>query len=319
MRLVFRADASPSIGSGHVMRVATIAQEAIGRGLECHFIGNSSNLPWVHEYINQLGFKSVFEDAEEFVHDSGRDVLILDSYTFPLAAEFNDPLNWKLVVCIQDAYTPKFNADIYVNQSLKHARSNPDLKVLTGPDFALIRKGINKSTKATSSDSTPSVLVLGGGSDPFGFVPTILSCLEKVNLGLEIHVFSNDDLTKFTSLNLIQYQIGPELDCVAEKVDLVITTASTSSIEFIARELPTLIACVVDNQEPFYSELSELGYAIPIAVRNSIGDWKIDLEILLSAIESPRVRDDLKSNIRGVIDLSGASRVVDAILQWNFR
>jgi spore coat polysaccharide biosynthesis predicted glycosyltransferase SpsG len=316
MRLIFRADASRSIGSGHVMRVTTIAQEAIGRGYECHFVGSTSDLPWVNEFIHHLGFKSVLTDAEKFLCDPSRDILILDSYTVPLDSKFNELSSWRMVICIQDAFTPKYNADIYVNQSLKVTNSNSYPKILTGPDFALIRQEITKPTKTASLNLIPRVLVLGGGSDPFGFVPTVLSYLQQIDVALELHVFSNDDLTGFRKLNFAQHRIGPELDSVAAKADVVITTASTSSIEFIARELPTLVACVVDNQEAFYSELSDLGYAIPIGGRSAAGDWNIDLEVLSAVLKNPLVRDELKSRIRGVIDLIGTSRVVDAIEKW---
>ena len=316
MRLVFRADASRITGSGHVMRVTTIAQEAIARGFECHFVGNISDLPWVSEYINQMGFESLLEVSEKFTPDANRDVLILDSYTVAPDSKFIDASNWKMIVCVQDAFTPKYNADIYVNQSLHDRSLRAGSNVLTGPDFSLIRKEITKSSKIESPGLIPSVLVLGGGSDPFGFVDAVLSFLQQGDFGLELYVFSNDDLAKFGTLNICQYQIGPELDLVAKNADLVITTASTSSIEFIARELPTLVACAVDNQEVIYSELCELGYALPFGVRDRAGHWDLDLEILLLAIRNLQVREDLRNSVRGVIDLLGSFRVVDAIEKW---
>jgi spore coat polysaccharide biosynthesis predicted glycosyltransferase SpsG len=79
MRLVFRADASRQIGAGHVMRVTTIAEEAIGRGHECHFVGKISDLAWVEKHVQNLGFKSFIREIDVINSEFQNSVLILDS------------------------------------------------------------------------------------------------------------------------------------------------------------------------------------------------------------------------------------------------
>lgn len=313
MRIVFRADASRQIGAGHVMRVTTIAQEAIARGHECHFMGTISELSWVERYVRQLGFKSLNHSVDSFGNNFGNDVLVLDSYTVGLDSPFINPNIWKMVVCITDQFTPNYSADIFVNQSMKSKRSLDKRMLLDGPDFALIRKGINKSTSGNTAEYPPKLLILGGGSDPYGYVRAVLQKLNSLDLPFAVHVFSDDNLESFTNLNIYQHQLGSELDALADSVDLVITTASTSSIEFIAREIPTLVACAVDNQENLYFELAELGFVIPIGLRNFIGEWQLDLQTIVKAIENPEVRLKLKRRVRGVIDLMGPSRILDKI------
>ena len=88
MRFVFRADASKTIGAGHVMRSSAIAEEAISRGVPCLFVGKISELDWVRERIRGLGFMQVFENTSEFVPDKNQDILIIDSYEIPADHEF---------------------------------------------------------------------------------------------------------------------------------------------------------------------------------------------------------------------------------------
>ena len=313
MRLVFRADASQQIGAGHVMRVSTIAQEAIARGHECHFVGITSELSWVDKYVRKLGFKSLNQNIDSFDTNFRDEILVLDSYTVALDSPFNNPNIWKMVVCVTDQFTPEYSADIFINQSMKSKPTLDNRLELDGPDFALIRKSIKKSTSRNPVEFPPKLLVLGGGSDPYGFVRAVLQKLRSSDLQFEAHVFSDENLKSFSDLNVLQHQLGSELDEFADCVDLVITTASTSSIEFIAREIPTLVACAVDNQEKFYSELGELGFAIPIGMRNSFGDWQLDLQTIKKAIEDPEIRANLKLRVHGVIDLKGPSRIMDRI------
>ena len=59
MDFVFRADASLKDGTGHVMRLYAIAEEAIGRGINCTFVGNLDEVPWLSKKVRNLGFQSI--------------------------------------------------------------------------------------------------------------------------------------------------------------------------------------------------------------------------------------------------------------------
>jgi len=100
-------------------------------------------------------------------------------------------------------------------------------------------------------------------------------------------------------------------------VDVVLTTASTSSLEFIAREIPTGVLCLVDNQENYYEQLGRLGFAAQIGIRTFAGAWEINVEVIRDLLGSQKKRDGLKQSILGLIDLKGASRVIDFLVQFN--
>lgn len=67
MRYVLRADASQSMGAGHVMRSSAIAEELIARGEDVIFVGQISDLPWVEERIASLGFSHIFNESSRFI------------------------------------------------------------------------------------------------------------------------------------------------------------------------------------------------------------------------------------------------------------
>ena len=111
-----------------------------------------------------------------------------------------------------------------------------------------------------------------------------------------------------------QSRYWPELDLVANDVDVVLTTASTSSLEFIAREIPTGVVCAVDNQEEYYEKLGRLGYASQIGFRNPIVGWEFNVEAIRELMESQEKRRVLTETIKGLIDLKGAQRVIDYLI-----
>ena len=315
MRFIFRADASREIGSGHVMRSSVLAEEAIARGYECIFVGEITNLDWVSERISTLGFSQILTSEQSFVSNTESDVLILDSYSISVSTAFIAKGNWKLVMAICDEITPKYAADIELRpgmEKLGEAKHSP--VVLTGPEYVLIRKGIVKSVPSKDAGGRTKVLVVGGGSDPFEFVPAVLEKIRSLNLDLEVHAFTNGEYTSWPRVNLVVHPVGSELDLVANDVDVVLTTASTSSLEFIAREIPTGVVCAVDNQENYYEKLGQLGYASQIGIRNPNDGWEFNIEAIRELMESQEKRRVLTETIKGLIDLKGAQRVIDYLI-----
>ena len=314
MRFIFRADASREIGTGHVMRSSVLAEEAISRGYECIFVGEISGVDWVANRIANMEFSQVVADSGSFESDSNSDVLILDSYSISTADAFISKKKWKLVMSICDEITPKYDVDIELCPSLKSSNTEQAASiVLSGPEYILIRSGIEKSKRYVTSGEVTKVLIFGGGSDPFGFVREISYVVSSMDLNLEIHIFSNEMIPANLSLGLIQHPLGSALDSVACDVDVVLTTASTSSLECIAREIPTGVACAVDNQEGCFEQLGRLGYASRIGVRSSKGVWDFDVNSILELLGSQNKRDSLKKATRGLIDFKGASRVIDLL------
>jgi spore coat polysaccharide biosynthesis predicted glycosyltransferase SpsG len=292
-----------------------LAEEAISRGVECIFIGEISGLAWVSERIAKLGFSQLIEDVYSFKVDPQSDVLVLDTYSIPVSDPFISKHNWKLVLTIRDAFTPKYESDIEVRPGLLEVHSeNQELIILSGPDNQLIRQGIGKSNKEYSDGEVLKVLTVGGGSDPFGFVPALALTLSSIDMELEVHAFTNEQMPEDSKVRFVRNTIGTNLDLIANQVDVVFTTASTSSLEFIAKEIPTGVACAVDNQTEFYDQLGRLGYAYQIGVLDSDQTWDFNLPLIKELLESQEKRNSLKEATRGLIDLKGAVRVIDVLL-----
>lgn len=314
MRIIFRADASRKIGSGHVMRSSILAEEAVSRGHECIFIGQIDDLYWVESYVSQLGYTRIFRSEDQYVPNKETDTLVLDSYSINPSSRFVSRDIWKQIVCISDLLTPPYNSDIELRPGFSTEYvGGAGRRILTGPEYVLVRKGTKKSLRLERSGLPLKVLIVGGGSDPFGFVEAICKLLPDLNLSLEVHIFGDRVFTESKFCVFITHHFGVSLDLVAEGVDVVLSTASTSSLEFIARELPCGIVCAVNNQKELYDQLGELSYALPLGGLDPNGTWNFNLKNLMRLLSIIEVRDQIRTTISGLVDLKGPSRVLDEI------
>ena len=118
MRLVFRADASLELGSGHVMRCAAIATAAMSRGYESILVGTLGGIRWLLEHLNDKGITIIESAHYGPFFSKENDVLIVDSYCINPNDSFLQEANWKGVVSLCDPLTPNYAAKIYVHPGL---------------------------------------------------------------------------------------------------------------------------------------------------------------------------------------------------------
>lgn len=295
------------------MRSSVLAEEALSRGFECIFVGKINDLKWLTAHINGLGFSQVFENELDFKSNPKTDILIVDSYQIDTESNFIQNKNWLTTLSIEDGHSPNYKTKLKVIPNLS-VRKNTDLETrfFSGPDYLLIRKTINKKKFNPKLNRSLNILVSGGGSDPYGFVSEIARNLDNINVDFEANFLSNNKVISETGKKFYNWEIGSVIETLAAKADLVLTTASTSSFEFLAREIPMGHACVVENQEEIYKELSNIGVSVPIGFRDDSG-WHLDFEKIELLIRSETLRSSLHEKICGLVDLKGAKRIVDLL------
>ena len=315
MRYVLRADASKLTGAGHVMRSSAIAEELIARGEEVIFVGQISDLPWVEERIASLGFGKIYKQSNDYISSSDSDVLIIDTYKSEITDPFIDPKNWLHIVAIVDELTPNYRCTLRIHPGLdSNWTGNSLIPILAGPKYIPFRSSLSRNIHVRHDEKHLfKIAVVAGGSDPHGLVNEIAKILATMPEQFQAYLFSSSYTDSVLDSRFFYVEVGPLLDEVTRDVDLVLTTASTSSLEFIARGLCVGIVCAVNNQEQYYEALSELGIAIPLGFRNSTNGWDLNHQKIYSLVNSSELREHLIARASGLIDFNGASRIVDAI------
>ena len=314
MKIVFRVDASNEIGTGHVMRCSAIIEEAVARNIECVVVGRMGGLDWLETHLKTIGSGHV-EEESDFQITPGKDVLIIDSYNLPITGSFIQPQNWRLVVSISDRETPKYNAALIIHPGIDFfTLGQTETKVLTGRDYIPLRKSIFKSELSAHS-TAPKIIVFGGGNDKYNFAPFMAKGLAN-RQGFRTIVFFSRSIKEIKSLDS-RFEVkpfGPALDVELESADLVFTTASTSSLEVIAREIPLGICCVADNQISYYEAITEHEIAAGIGKYLHSENYDIDWDLINQLLTDAGFRQKLQNKSKGFLDLSGSQRILDEIL-----
>lgn len=316
MRIIFRANASLTLGTGHVMRSSALAEAAISRGIECVFIGNLGNIDWLEDRVRGLGFSEILTNSSEYIPKTSDEILILDSYEINPHDPFIDISNWKYVVSIADPSTPVYNCNLIVHSGLDISWINDSpIPILFGSNYILVRKTMWKNAETISpSNEILKILLVGGGSDPFEFCKMMAAILDEFDCQFEVIIMSKTNIQSKTGKKFRVYPVGPEMDKLIHEVDLVITTAGTSCLEFIAQGLPTGVVSVAANQKFNYKELSWRNLVQPIGYLSNESGWQIDISSLEVLIHSHAFRLQLSNNCRNILDLNGPERVLDYIL-----
>jgi len=318
MKLVFRADASLIAGTGHVMRLYAIAEEAISRGIESYFVGNYLEVKWLSEKIDSLGFSAINPGLNNLQDMTSDAILILDSYSIATEDKFISGGNWQSVITIVDKQTPAYICDLAIHPGLSATWSHAHFpKFLYGPQFVPVRKEILKLKNDLDLNfkKVRNILIVGGGTDPFRFNLAIAHKLKLIDGDFEF-VFLTKDSVEIEMLDprFKCKPIGAGLITEIELADLVISAASSSSLEFLALNKIMATCALVDNQVEHYEYLEENSLAQCLGVRRDDDADYISLDLLKEVMCDQARQKLIRGNVRSLIDGYGAKRIVDLIL-----
>lgn len=313
LRVIFRADASYQIGTGHTQRPLGLIQEFITLGYKVIFVGETSEIIWVSNQINSLGFSETVSKEADFSPDPQTDILILDSYHIPINADFISKKHWLKIVVIQDGSTPAYPADLLIRYDLL-ANSNElyQTKILSGPKFILLRKTVMRLPKK-SKESGLNITVVGGGVDKIGFAKEMSKQLARIAGNFKVNFFTENVIDIHQDSRFKTFNFGEQLDKIGNESDLVFCTASSISLEFIARGCPVGIVCGWPNQKEYYESLSSLKVALDIGVFCD-NKWSLSSRLIRNLITSKTLRNQLSDKAKELIDLDGNKRVLSEIM-----
>ena len=281
MNILFRADASTEIGSGHPMRCLGLAQYLQDEGASCSLFTTAINEPavarWREEKINieeQLAGRGSLEDAAATLAvaaATGAQWIMADGYDFGLHWQRAAKEGGAGLLCFDDLGEATFAADLVVNQNPGAQDLSYDMEdghVLAGADYVVLRRDIRR-LKRQAPSTQPHLLVTFGGYDAGNLALATMKELTRLETPFTATVICTagdrglKEAKNFAASQSETFRVLPPSDIVPlmAAVDLALCAGGTTALELASLGVPMVLVTVADNQEPGAAALAVAGCA----------------------------------------------------------
>lgn len=290
--ILIRADASPIIGTGHVMRCLAVAEALREQGHEALFAAVETT-PAIDRRLTADGFRHVsiagpVGEAADLAatrsllrREHGRAVM-LDGYRFGEAYRAGLQAAGARVLAWDDLGdgTP-LHADLVVNAApqaaaLPYDAMAPGAVLLLGPGYAPLRREVRLAaqTPRRAIADRPVLLVTFGGSDPLGLTGPVLEALGKAQPdGCRIvAVVGGSNPRAAEVAALASDGLSVEIDCphmgaLMADTGLAVSAGGGTMGELAALAVPTLLVVTADNQAVASGDAVQLGWSTAVDAR----------------------------------------------------
>lgn len=345
MKVVFRADASSHIGTGHIARCMTLARELRRRGADVSFVsrthpghlnavldregfttkplpGEGLPPPKTEDYAAWRGV-SEEQDARETLAAAGAcDWLVSDHYGLGAAWESQVRAGAARIAAIDDLGRAH-DADLVIDQNLSDnpSRYAGTAKRLLGPGFALLGNEYRTGPRASVRDDVARVFMFFGGADPKGTVVTAAEALSdgafaKAHLDVVVGASSSHRATLeawAARRGRATIHAGvPSLAGLMATADISVGGGGIAMLERCCLGLPQIVLTIADNQVPGTRALAATGAIV------HLGDFATGIHGLAAAAAAlaadPARRRALSEHGQLLVDGRGTARVAEQII-----
>ena len=274
---VLRADASSSIGVGHVMRSLSLGEALLDEGFGVELV-SFELAPSLQSLATSCGIEVVepscaprsSEDAQ-FVLTRNAAIVVVDGYEF--SREFFAVLeasSTPFAVIDDNAETNAQSPSAVINQNphasasmYAHLQGEP--KMLLGLQYAMVRKEVREVAAMNLPSREGEVFVAIGGADFLGLTAPIVEALAET--GLQIRVAVGHANTQRAHIQKLADQLGnvtliEQQDYVSSlaRAHVAVLAAGSSLWEACAVGTPSIGLVVADNQFASANAAKKLGF-----------------------------------------------------------
>lgn len=334
VRALFRADASPDIGGGHVMRCLTLADELRGNGWASTFAVSAQTVGTVPALGTSGHCVEVLPDTgllqAEALQNTARDdldLLVIDHYGIGEEYERKCREFTRKILVIDDLANRSHCCDVLLDQTLgrkagEYAALVPrGCQILVGSEYALLRPQFAhwralSLARREKHTALRRILVSMGMTDPMNISERVLEGIEASGLQVEVDVLLGGgaphlerirNRARTSGIPVTVHASATDVAPLLAEADLAIGAAGSSSWERCCLGVPSVVLVVAENQRRVANELA--GRGAVMALGGSLRDAAQNIAELLKTLASSFGRIyDLSQNAAAVCDGRGTRR-----------
>jgi UDP-2,4-diacetamido-2,4,6-trideoxy-beta-L-altropyranose hydrolase len=324
-KIVFRCNADPQIGWGHVKRCLNLAQWLQGK-YKAYFVINQE--PTVCEYIKSKGYP-VFEINEKGEKEKVQEKIVNTILGFEPHVVINDihdtehdymqALKSYNIKCINFDDTSKSAkmAHVVVDANRKEKEGK-----CFGPSYVVLSSVFPKHAKKVRRihKKVKTLLLSFGGSDPSNLTEKALKSLDgKIPDTIEILVtvgpsFQNKEKLEAwgEKYNVVLLHNVDDLSPLLLDADLAIVSGGITMYEALSLGTPTIVMAQNKAEAKNARKMEKKGAAAYLGEGSKISDKKI-MRKVNSLIEKSEEREKISAKAKTIIDGKGIFRILEQI------
>ena len=329
--LLIRTDASPEIGTGHVMRCLALAESWQDTGGKVFFLSaydapaiedrlKKEEMPVLH-IRQEAGTLGDVDETVRIAHEHGADWIVVDGYHF--GAEYQKMIKdagLSLLFIDDYGHADHYYADIVLNQNIYadmslYKKYEPYTRFLLGAHYVLLRREFLKWSDhdRTIPEVARKILITLGGSDPDNRTRDVIEAVREADVqDREVVVVIGGSTPHYeiiheTIKNLPGFRLVKNADNMPELMfwaDVAISAGGSTCWELIFMGLPSMMISIAENQDPIVQKLHTLGIAHVIDVRE-IKNPKELAKTISGFLRSPRYDPGFQKEWPGLLTGKG--------------
>lgn len=326
---LFRCDASPTIGAGHVTRCLALAEALSDAGWCISFAvrpGTTATVPDI-----ERGSHALHEMPREAADEPaalraccplGIDLLVVDHYERDIRFEEACRGSARKILVMDDATGRRHDCDFLVDAAVTDRSVYADAipaqaRLLLGPTFALVRRSFvecrAKALPRRDGRPVENILVSFGATDPMNVTATALEalkfCADEISIvvALSSHAPNLGEVRRKLRGGM-QLAVDADMANLMTQADIAVGAAGASSYERAVLGLPSIIVTLADNQRGICNTFVDAKAADCVGSRS---DLAAKLPVLAKALATDaEKRLHMARSAVSLIDGSGSKKII---------
>ena len=341
MNVLFRADSSLEIGSGHVQRCLALAAALSKKGASCAFVAR--DLPGnVNGLISAAGHSIIAlpprsvdpeTDAAETGHAIAElnqvDLVIVDHYALDRRWEVAFAPFAQRCAVIDDLANRPHRCDVLIDVTQGRDRATLyeplvpiDTSLLLGSRYAILRPEFIslRAAMRPRSGAVDRVLISFGAIDAGNYSEIAWRAVRAIAKEAEIDIVLGGNaphLKRITEAIHSDTRAHLHIDTLGMAklmavADLAVGAGGTTTWERACLGLPTIVTAIADNQQDNVRALAEIGAALSVSTGDGYAERLMDAVSSLKA--DPRRLASMSRTVGELVDGKGAERLATILL-----